>query len=123
MARGSASNDRDFEAPAVLGPGLTVVGRVRGEGDLRVQAQVSGDITVAGVLQLDEMASVTGNVEADALRLSGSLRGDAKVRRAVTINATGRLHGDVTAAELTLEEGASFDGRVDAQFDLPEPLT
>ena len=122
MATGSRSGEGKPGQPAVLGQGLRVVGRVRGNGDLRVGGQVEGDIAVVGQLEIEPAAAVSGNVEARGLRVSGTLQGDSAVEGTMTIGASGRVSGKVSAAELVLDEGASFDGQVDTAFDLPEPL-
>ena len=108
--------------PAVLGKGLHVHGRVRGDGDLRVEAQIEGDVVVSGNLELDEGASIAGGVEADAVVVAGVLTGDVSARGAVAITASGKVEGDIKAAELSLAEGGSFVGSVNADFDLPEAI-
>jgi cytoskeletal protein CcmA (bactofilin family) len=107
---------------AVLGKGLRVRGRVRGDGDLRVEADVEGDVVVSGRLELAEGATVTGSVQATSLVVEGTLDGDLAVEGSVAIAASGRVSGDVKAAEFTLDEGASFVGQVDADFDLPDAI-
>ena len=118
MARGSSGSGD----PAVLGRGLRVRGRVRGDGDLRIEGTVDGDVTVSGALDLAHGATVTGGLSAASVTVSGSLEGDTRAGGAVTVVAGARMRGDVHAAEFTLEEGASFEGRVDAEFDLPESI-
>ncbi len=107
---------------AVLGRGLRVRGRVQGSGDLRIEAQVEGDVTVSGALALGEGASVKGGVSAQRVTIDGEIEGDVESRGPVTIGATGSLRGDVTASELTLDEGGRFHGTIQAEFDLPDEL-
>ena len=107
----------------VLGRGLRVRGRVKGDGDLRVEAEVQGDVTVSGSLYLDSGAKVSGGLEAAAIIVAGTLEGDAVATDgAVTITAGGSIEGNITAGELTLEEGGQLHGRIHADFDLPNEL-
>ena len=39
-------------------------GRVGGDGDLRVEGQVEGDVTVSGELVIEEGGAITGDVGA-----------------------------------------------------------
>lgn len=118
-----AADTRPTDAgPASLGKGLRVVGRVHGEGDLHIEAEIEGDVTITGHLAIDQAARITGTVEADSVVVAGALQGDAKARGSVAIAATGSVRGDITAQELSLEEGGGLEGSVFAQFDLPEPL-
>ena len=122
MARLGATSRTPSAEPAVLGRGLKVVGRVRGEGDLRVEAEIEGDVSASGALHLDEAASVRGTVDADSVVVAGELDGEARARRSVLILATGRVRGDVHAPEVSLEPGGGLDGRIEAAFELPKNL-
>jgi cytoskeletal protein CcmA (bactofilin family) len=108
--------------PAVLGKGLRVRGRVRGEGDLRVEASVEGDVIVTGTLELDAGCAVEGAVEAESVLVAGKLDGDVRAKGAVSLSAGAEVRGDVSASGLTIEEGASFVGNVNADFDMPDDL-
>jgi cytoskeletal protein CcmA (bactofilin family) len=117
MAKASKSGD-----VAVLGQGLRVRGRVRGDGDLRIEAQVEGDVSVSGALELGEGSRVQGAVSASSVAIAGELEGDIEAQGAVSIGATGALRGDVVAGEITLEEGGRFHGTIQADFDLPKAI-
>lgn len=123
MVKNTGNGHRAGVEPAFLGQGLKVVGRIRGEGDLRVEAEVEGDITVSGELQLAAPGRVTGSVDADGIIVSGLLDGDARARGSVVITAEGRVRGDIHAPELSLEEGGGLEGSIEADFELPEQLT
>ena len=122
MVRGSAGTRPAGASPAVLGRGLRVVGRVRGEGDLRIEAEIEGDVTVGGTLHLDEPARVVGSVQAEAVVVAGQLDGDVTARATVAITASGRIRGTVKAAEVSLEEGGGLDGRIEADVELPKAI-
>ncbi len=38
------------------------------------------------------------------------------------MRATAEVEGNLSGAEVSLDEGASFHGRIDAEFDLPAEL-
>jgi cytoskeletal protein CcmA (bactofilin family) len=108
---------------SVLGPGARVRGRVHGEGALRVEGHVEGDVAVSGELTIEEGGGVVGDVEAAAVAVSGELTGDVAARGPVTIRATAKVTGNMGGAEVSLEEGAQFSGRIEAEFDMPAELT
>lgn len=107
---------------AVLGQGLRVRGRVRGDGDLRVEAHIEGEIAVSGALELGEEANVTGAVSAESVVVAGSLEGDVSAEVEIVVTASGKLRGDINAPGLVLEEGGQFHGTVSAEFELPDAL-
>ncbi len=121
--RGSAAARRSNPDQAVLGKGLHVRGRVQGDGDLRIEAAIEGDVSVSGELSLDEGGSISGTVEAQSLVVSGELEGDVHAPQgSVAITASGQVRGNIHAATLSVDEGAQLDGQVEAEFDLPEQL-
>ena len=122
MVRGPAAA-RGEETASILGRGARVRGRVAGDGDLRVEGQVEGDVAISGELTIEEGATVTGDVGAGDLIVGGTLRGDVAARGAVAVRATAHVEGNLGGAEVSLDEGASFHGRIDAEFDLPSELS
>ncbi len=107
---------------AVLGKGLRVRGRVQGEGDLRIEAAIEGDVVVDGTLDLGDTAIVAGTVDAQRVTVAGELTGDVNAREEVDITATGSVQGNIKASALTLEEGGRFIGEIDTDFDLPDTI-
>lgn len=123
-ARSTTSETGDTSEPgeSTLGRGARVRGRIEGEGDLRVEGQVEGDVRVSGQLAIEEGAAITGDIEAAAVVIGGALTGDVASRGAVTVRATAQVRGNLGASEVSLEEGASFHGRIEAEFDMPVEL-
>jgi cytoskeletal protein CcmA (bactofilin family) len=87
-----------------------------------VEAAVEGDVMVTGSLDLDVGSAVEGSVEAQRVRVAGKLDGDVRATGPVSLAAGAEVRGDVSASELTIEEGASFVGNVNADFDMPDDL-
>jgi cytoskeletal protein CcmA (bactofilin family) len=125
MARPHAPRTTTTEdaSASVLGRGARVRGRVGGNGDLRVEGQIEGDVAIGGELTIEEGAAVTGDVGASAVVIAGALTGDVAARGAVAIRATAKVAGNMGGAEVSLDEGASFHGRIDAEFDMPAELS
>ena len=93
-----------------------------GDGDLLIEGNVEGDITVRGDLTIAEGGRATSTIEASAVTLRGELDGDVRASGAVRIEAGARVRGDMQGESVSLEEGAEFVGRLDAPFDLPAEL-
>lgn len=115
------TNDLDTNG-SVLGRGTRVRGRIQGDGDLRVEGTVEGDITVTGELLVDEGAEVQGNVDAAVVTISGAMTGDVASRGGIVVRASAKVSGNMGSPEVTLEEGAEFSGRIEADFELPAEL-
>lgn len=115
------TNDLDTNG-SVLGRGTRVRGRIQGDGDLRVEGAIEGDVRVTGELLIDEGADVQGNIEAAIVTISGALTGDVTSRGGVVVRSSAKVSGNLGSPEVSLEEGAEFSGRIDADFELPAEL-
>jgi len=123
MARSTAApTDVNEGTESILGRGTRVRGRVRGDGDLRIEGFVEGDVAISGDVTIEEGASVKGDVQGTTVTLCGELHGDATARGAVVVRAGAKVSGNLGGSEVSLEEGASFEGRIEAELDLPPEL-
>lgn len=107
---------------AVIGRSTRVRGRVTGEGNLRLEGAIEGDITIDGDLTIADGARAASNVEARVVTIGGELEGDVNARGAVHIGAAGRVRGDISSDSVAIDEGAEYVGRLSAEFELPAEL-
>ncbi|HSR72923.1 MAG TPA: polymer-forming cytoskeletal protein [Kiloniellales bacterium] len=105
--------------PSILSPDLKIVGNLMSEGDLQVDGTVEGDIK-ARLLTIGATAQVTGALEAETVRVSGSVTGriDAK---SVVLERNARVEGDIVHESLTMEAGADFEGQVKRRSGAAKP--
>jgi cytoskeletal protein CcmA (bactofilin family) len=120
MARASSSTSH--ASVAVLGKGAHVRGRILGDGDLRVEGAISGEVALKGQLVVASGAEITADVEARSVLVDGSIEGDISATDDVAIRASARVSGAIRGASISIEEGASVSGRIEAEFDLPPEL-
>ena len=107
----------------VLGTSVRIRGKISGEGDLQILGSVEGDVVVRGDLTIGESASIeTENLEAQAVTIQGEVKGDVNATGPVRLGRTARVHGDLKGSEISIEEGAQFAGRIEADFELPASL-
>lgn len=105
-ARPVASGGSTF---SVLGADVAIKGNVEASADLHVDGTVEGDLTCTSLVQ-GESSQIEGGITADTARLSGSVRGTITVRELVILKSA-RIDGDVHYETLTIEQGASVNGR------------
>jgi cytoskeletal protein CcmA (bactofilin family) len=103
---------------SVLGPSTRVVGRVSGEGALRIEGGLKGDVSISGPAEIAEGASVDGNVHAESLEISGSLVGDAVTQGPIAVRAGAVVRGELRASEISIEPGSRVSVRLDTQIEL-----
>jgi len=94
----NGSNGTDGRNSVVLGPKDRLVGQLYIEGDLRVSGTVDGALEATGDIEIAGGGKVNGAVTAYNRLVVGS---DASL-----------IGGEVRVARLTVEDGATFTGRV-----------
>ncbi|MFC5371116.1 polymer-forming cytoskeletal protein [Brevundimonas faecalis] len=103
---------------STLSAGVKYEGNISGAGELQVDGSLKGDIRVVRVV-IGEGGSVEGTVHADILEVRGRVSG-AIVAKQVKLFATSRVEGDITQEQLSIEQGAWFQGRcTQAKRDTP----
>ena len=103
---------------SVLGPSTRVTGRISGDGALRVEGNVRGDIQVSGDAEIAAGGSVEGNVSAESLDISGTLLGDVASRGPVAIRSGAVVRGELRGSEISIEPGSRVSVRLATEFDL-----
>lgn len=103
---------------SILGPSTRVTGRVSGQGALRVEGHLRGDVHITGETEIIEGGSVEGNVSAATLDVSGSLLGDAIVKGPVIIRSGAVVRGQLRGGEISIEPGSRVSVRLDSDFEL-----
>ncbi len=117
MSRGRTNSER-----AVFAEGFRVRGHVRGDVALEHHGFIEGDVALEGDLSVAKSGTIQGTVRAAEVQVVGTVRGDIHATGAVHIQAGATVSGTVKGKEIALDEGASFDGRIEADFELPAEL-
>jgi cytoskeletal protein CcmA (bactofilin family) len=103
---------------SVVGSGTRITGRITGQGALRIEGAVKGDINVDGETELSEGASVEGNLSGQSLDIAGSLMGDARASGAIALRSSASVRGELRGAEISIEPGARVSVRLETEFEL-----
>jgi cytoskeletal protein CcmA (bactofilin family) len=103
---------------SVLGAGTRITGRVNGQGALRIEGSIEGDVSVTGPAEIAPGAAVEGDLTAESIEVAGRLIGDAVARGPIAVRAGAELRGDVKAGSISIEPGSKVDVRVDTELTL-----
>ncbi len=93
-----AGGNHGGRGSVVLGPNDRLVGQLYVEGDLRVSGTVDGTLEATGDIEIAGAGKVSGAVTAS--------------QRLVVGSSAALIGGEVRVGRLTVEDGATFTGRV-----------
>ena len=96
------------EAISSISSGLSIVGKIVGEGTLGIFGHVEGEVH-ASTVQIGDGAEVEGNIVAEELTIGGRVKGTIHANR-VKLNSTAVVEGDIYHRSLAIEENAQFEG-------------
>jgi cytoskeletal protein CcmA (bactofilin family) len=108
--------ERDMKE-SVIGPELTIEGKIEGSGHVRIAGRFKGDVNVQGNVTIEAGAKVTGGVRAGAVVIAGELEGNIADATRVELLQTGVLNGDLKAGSLTVAAGSRMRGNVEFGWD------
>lgn len=103
---------------SVLGSSSQISGKVSGQGGLRIEGRISGDVSVSGPVEILSGAGLDGDVSAASLEVAGVLSGDARCQGPINVRAGADVRGDLRGSSVSIEPGARVDVRLDTEFKL-----
>ncbi len=101
------------EGATVIGKSVVVRGEVTGSEELYVDGKIDGVITLSeSRLTIGPDAEVHAELHVHDLVVFGQQEGTISATGRVELRQNARVLGDVSAARLSIEESASFKGKV-----------
>jgi len=88
---------------------VTLEGRLCFTGSVRIDGRVNGEIISTGLLVVEEMAIITGDILVENIILSGTVYGNIQASKQVQLHATAKVYGHINYGELSIE-GALHEG-------------
>jgi cytoskeletal protein CcmA (bactofilin family) len=99
---------------ATIGKGLFIKGEITGSESLYIDGKIEGTINLPGNrLTVGRNGQVNAAINAREIVVLGKVKGNVAATDRVDIRAEGALTGDVSAARISIEDGAFFKGGID----------
>lgn len=111
MLKNLSPEDRKSEETTIISLGVKIEGKVKSNGNIRVEGQIEGDIESRGSIVIGGNGEVNGQVNADSISIAGNVTGTVNAKSKVTLEEKGNLQGDIFTKSLVVKEGARFDGK------------
>jgi len=94
----------------LIGNGTSITGDINSNGDVRIDGNLKGNITISGKLVVGPSGSIEGNVICQNADISGEIHGKVTVTELLSLKASAKLLGDIVTGKISVEPNATFTG-------------
>ena len=95
----------------VLSSDVEIKGTIKFQKELLIDGKVEGEINSDGALTVGENADIRAEVKTKSITIYGKVQGNITVSERCELKSKCTLQGDLKAARLIIEEGATFIGK------------
>ncbi|MEI6349891.1 MAG: polymer-forming cytoskeletal protein [Verrucomicrobiota bacterium] len=94
-----------------LSSDVEIKGSIKFQDDLTIDGKVEGEITSPGILTVGVRAEIHGDIKTKSAIIHGKVNANITVDDRCELKGGSQLIGDLKAARLVIEEGATFVGK------------
>jgi cytoskeletal protein CcmA (bactofilin family) len=106
-------NQTEESQTGLLGLSLRVKGDISGTEDLRIDGSIEGRIQLPDrKLTVGTTAKLKADINARDVIVCGDVQGNVHATGKIEIKKGGSVHGDLTTAQILIEDGADFIGSI-----------
>jgi cytoskeletal protein CcmA (bactofilin family) len=105
----------------LIGQGTEITGDIVCNGDLRIDGNLTGNITSKGKVVIGETGRIKGEIVCKNSDISGIIEGKVSVLELLSLKATSRINGDIATNKLAIEPGSRFTGYCNMSSENEKP--
>ena len=107
-------------APSIFGRDIVITGDIKTDGEVQVDGRLEGNIA-ATIVTVGEHGAVNGTIKADKVHIRGKVQGKVNAI-SVELAETANVQADLTQDDLSIANGAFFDGKCSRKTQAPTPI-
>ena len=117
----NAYNPKTVTAPvdqATIGRTLYIKGEVSGSESLYIDGRIEGKVTMPeSRVTIGRNGKVDASIQAREVVVMGKVTGNIECTDRVDIRAEGSVHGDISTARISVEDGAALKGGIQVRSE------
>ena len=90
---------------------IEIIGTLRLPGERTVTCRVEGEIVCPSTVTIAKEVHVKARITAESVVVFGTVEGEIHASGRAVLKSSATLHGDIHAARVLIEEGATFNGK------------
>lgn len=96
---------------SIIGADMVVKGNIEATEAIRVEGNVTGDVSSEGTLVIASTGKVAGNIKGNNIMIAGTIEGDLVSGGRTEVASTGKIIGNIRTKSLIVDENAVFQGQ------------
>lgn len=109
----SKDNQLEEDIKTTLGAQTVFRGTLRFRDSLKILGRCEGRIESPGFLIIGKGAEVFAEIKVGSLIVAGTVKGNVEALGQTEITSTGKIIGNLRTAQLRIEDGTVFEGKVE----------
>ncbi|PIF06632.1 MAG: cell shape determination protein CcmA [Draconibacterium sp.] len=110
MARQVNTSESVNQSINIISDGTRIQGDIYANGDVRIDGELTGNISAKGKLVVGPAGKVNGEVDCTNVEVSGFIKGKVNASELLNMKSTSQIEGDIFAGKLSVEPGSLFSG-------------
>ena len=110
ISKSNKNQDNEFGAHNQIAKGTHIQGDIKTEGVLRVDVTLIGSVESTGKVVVGPTGRIEGSISCTSANVSGEVKAKLIVKDLLQLQASAKLHGEITVGKLAIEPGATFTG-------------
>ncbi len=106
--------------PSILGRDLSIKGDIKTDGDVQIDGRLDGNV-IAGNVTIGEQGAVNGTIQGKNVHIRGKVSGKVDAIL-VELSETANVQADLIQDQLTIANGAFFDGKCQRKSSAPTSI-
>lgn len=103
--------EADKTVKTIIAEDIEITGNIKSASQIQFDGKLNGDLNCVGAAMLGKSAIVKGNIMAESVIIAGSISGNITAKDRIEMKSTAKVHGDIRAKRLTVEDGVTFIGK------------
>jgi cytoskeletal protein CcmA (bactofilin family) len=112
MAKQTSKPYGESSSPSIniISEGTKIKGDIIANGDIRIDGDLSGNISAQGRLVVGPKGKIEGEIVCNNIEVSGYIKGKVTASELLNMKSTSKIEGDISAGKLSVEPGSKFTG-------------
>lgn len=99
------------ENRSLIAADVEITGSIKCSNGLRIDGKLEGELVCAADAVIGKDAMIQGNLSVNSIIIEGHIQGNITAKDKIEMKASAKVHGDIVAKRLSVEDGVTFIGR------------